>query len=103
MLVVAEVLQAQCEGVPNNRLTTVVHLSLGKRELAWLIHYRLPVMLEPYLPRVETGMVQERRMSRWECRRTVPPQLFAYWCFRIARSGLVMGIRPRDATQSQQR
>ena len=35
------------------------------------------VMLEPYLQRLETGVVQDRRVTSRHLRRTVPPEHFA--------------------------
>ena len=77
LLVLAQVLQALLEGVPS-RLLMVLHLCLAKKEPAWLVRNSRPVMLEPYLRHLKTGMVEERRMSHRKRQWAVPPKLFAY-------------------------
>ena len=67
--VLAQVLQALSVGVPSRLLTAVLQLCLAKKQPAWLVCNSRPVMLEPYLHRLETSVVQEQRMSRRERRR----------------------------------
>ena len=59
-------------------LTAVLHLSLAKKQLAWLVRNSRPVMLEPYLRHWQTNVVHKRQMSRGEHRCTVLPGRFVY-------------------------
>ena len=72
------VVEALASGTPNCLLSVVLHLCLAKKLPAWLVHNSRPVMLEPYLRQLETGVVQDRRVTRRELRRVVPPEHFAY-------------------------
>ena len=44
-------------GTPSRLLSAVLHLCLAKKRPAWLVRNNRPVMLEPYLRRLETGVV----------------------------------------------
>ena len=72
----ARVLQALLEGARSRLLMAVLHLCLAKP--AWLVRSNRPNILEPYQCRLETGVVQERRMSRKERRGAVATELFVY-------------------------
>ena len=76
--VLAGVLEALASGTPSRLLLAVLHLCLAKKLPAWLVCNSQPVMLEPYLRWLETGVVQDRRVTRRELRRAVPPEHFAY-------------------------
>ena len=65
-------------GTPSRLLSAVLHLCLAKKLPAWVVRNNRPVMQEPYLRRLETGVVQDRRVTRREPRRAVPPEHFAY-------------------------
>ena len=70
--------EALALGTPGCLLLVVLHLCLAKKLLAWLVRNNRPVMLEPYHRRLETGVAQDRRVTRRELRRVVPPEHFAY-------------------------
>ena len=53
-------------------LWVAVHLCLGNRLPARMVQKRRPFMLEPYLWRVEGGVVQERRATCRVFRCAVP-------------------------------
>ena len=69
----------------------MLHLCLAKKLPAWLVRNSRPVMLEPYL-RLETGVVQDRRVTRREFRRAVPPEHFAH---RRQMSGQTLALACR--------
>ena len=71
------VLEDLALGTPSRLLSAVPHLCLPKKLRAWLVRKSQPVMPEPYLQRLETGVVQDRRVTRRELRRVVPPEHFA--------------------------
>ena len=65
-------------GTPSRLLSAVLHLCPAKKLPAWLVRNSRLVKLEPYLRRLETGVVQDRRVTRRHLRRAVPPEHFAY-------------------------
>ena len=69
VVVVVVVVVALASGTPSRLLSAVLHLCLANSR---------PVMLEPYLWRRETGIVQDRRVTRRELWRAIPPEHFAY-------------------------
>ena len=77
--VLVGVLEDLASRTPSRLLSAVLHLCLAKKLPAGLVRNCRPVMLEPYLWRLETGVVQDRRVTRRELRRAVPPEHFAYW------------------------
>ena len=64
-------------GTPSRLLSSVLHLCLANKIPAWLVRNSRPVMLKPYLRRLETGVVQDRTITRRELRRAVPSEHFA--------------------------
>ena len=72
------VLEALASGTPGCLLSTVLHVCLAKKLPAWLVCNTRSIMLEPYLRRLETGVLQKRTVTRWELRLAVPPGHFAY-------------------------
>ena len=72
-------LEALAFGSPVRLLSAVLLLCLAKKLRTWLMRNRRPIILEPYLQRVETGVMQDRRVTRRDLRRAVPPEHFAYW------------------------
>ena len=70
------VLEALASG--SQLLSAVLHLYLAKKLPAWLVRNSRPVVLEPYLRRLKTGVVHDRRVFRRELRRAVPPEHFTY-------------------------
>ena len=72
------ILEALALGTPSHLLLAVLHLCLAKKLPGWLVRNSWPVMLEPYLRRMETGVVQDRRVIRQELRCAVPLEHFAY-------------------------
>ena len=73
-----DILHALVSGTPSRLLSAVVHLCLAKKLPAWLVRNSRPVMPEPDLRRLETGVVQERPVTRRELRRAVSPEHFAH-------------------------
>ena len=76
--VLVSVVEALASGTPSRLLSAVLHVCLAKKLPPWLVRNSRPVMLEPYLRRLETGVVQDRRVTRREPRRAVPLEHFAY-------------------------
>ena len=62
--VLVDLLQALAYGTPSRLLSAVLHLCLANKLPAWLVRNSWPVILEPYLRRLETGVVHERRVTR---------------------------------------
>ena len=54
------VLEALARGTPSRLLSAVLHLCLAKKLPAWVVRKSWPVMLEPYLWRLETSVMQDR-------------------------------------------
>ena len=54
--VLVGVMEALASVTPSCMLSAVLHLCLAKKLLAWLVRNSRPVMLEPYLRRLETGV-----------------------------------------------
>ena len=77
--VLVGVLEALASGTPSRMLSAVLHLCFAKKLPAWLVRNSRPVMREPYLRGPEAGVLQDRRVTRRELRRAVPPEHFAYW------------------------
>ena len=76
--VMVGILEAVASGTTSRLLSAVLHLCRAKKLPAWLVRNSRPVMLEPDLRRLETGVVHDRRVNRRELRRAVPPEHFAY-------------------------
>ena len=76
--VLVGILEDLASGTPSRLLSAVLHLCLAGRLPAWLVRKSRLVMLEPYLRRLETSVVQDRRVTRRELRWAVPPEHFAY-------------------------
>ena len=76
--VLVGVLEDLASGTPSRPPSAVLHLCLAKKPPAWLVRNSRPVMLQPYLRQLETGVVQDRRVTRRELRRAAPPEHFAY-------------------------
>ena len=90
--VVVGIVEALALGTPSPLLSAVLHLCLAKNLLAWLERKSRPVMLKPYLWRLEAGVVQDRWVTHRELRRAVPPEHFAY---RRQLSGQTMALAYR--------
>ena len=76
--VLVGVLEALASGTPSRLLSAALQLCLTKKLPAWLVRNNRPVMLEPWLRRLETGVVQDLRVTRRQLRRALPPKHFAY-------------------------
>ena len=76
--VLVGVLKYLASATPSRLLWAVFHLCVAKKLPAWRVCNNRPVMLEPYLWRLETGVVHDRRVTRRELRQAVPTEHFAY-------------------------
>ena len=76
--VLGGIVEALASGTPSRLLSAVLHLCLARKLPAWLVRDSRPVMLQPYLRRLETGGVPDRRVTRRELRHAVSPEHFAY-------------------------
>lgn len=65
-------------GTPSHLLNAVLHLPLKKREPSWLLANSRPVLLEPYLRRLEASIVFRRQQRRLELLRAIPSSTYAY-------------------------
>ena len=90
--VLVGVLEDLASGTPTRLLSAVLHLCLPKKLAAWLVRNSKPVMRKPYLRRLETGVVQDPRVTRRELRRAVPQEHFAY---RRQMSGETLAVACR--------
>ena len=72
------ILQQLSDGAPSFLLNTVLHLPLKKREPSWLLSNSRPVLLEPYLRRLEATIVFRRQQRRLELLNAIPSSMFAY-------------------------
>ena len=70
--VLVGVLEALASGISIRLLLAVLHLCLAKKLPAWLVRNSRLVIMEPYLWRLETGVVHYRRVTSWEFRGAVP-------------------------------
>lgn len=59
-------------------LNSVLHIPLRKKEPAWLVANSRPVLLEPYLRRLEATAIFRRQQLRLELQRNIPSSMFAY-------------------------
>lgn len=59
-------------------LTTLIHLCLRKKKPEWLVANSRPVLLGPYLRRLESGVVYNRYMGSAERLGAIPPSHYAY-------------------------
>jgi hypothetical protein len=73
-----EVLQRLSQGDPSALLNGVLHLCLRKREPSWLLKNSRPVLLEPYLRRLESSVVFRRLQRSMELNGTMPSSMLAY-------------------------
>ena len=71
-------LQAFTQGAHDQLLCAVLHLCLIKKQPKWLIPNSGPILLEPYLRRLESSNVFLRQQQRSEWTACVPPNHFAY-------------------------
>ena len=68
-----------CYAPPQSALLlTALHLPLRKTEPAWLLRNSRPVLLQPYLRRLEATAVFQRLVHRLEERGLLPSEMFAY-------------------------
>ena len=84
--------EALPSGNPSRLLSVVLHLCLTKKLPAWLMRNRRPVIVQPYLRRLETSVMQVRLVTRPELRRAVPWEHFAY---RRQLSGQTLALECR--------
>ena len=63
---------------PSRLLLTAIHLPLRKKEPAWLLRNSRPVLLQPYLRRLQATAVFRRQQRRLEALGMVPSEMFAY-------------------------
>lgn len=66
------------DGMASELLNSVLHIPLRKKEPAWLIRNSRPIMLEPYVRRVESCNVFQRMQRRLEANRSIPSCMGAY-------------------------
>ena len=71
-------LRALHDGAESKLLNAVLHLPLKKRDPPWLLKNSRPVLLEPYLRRLEATCVFRRQQRRLEGRGALPSCMFAY-------------------------
>ena len=71
-------LQAFAHGTHDPLLCAVLHLCLIKKQPKWLIPNSRPILLEPYLRRLESSNVFLRQQQRSKWTAWVPPNHFAY-------------------------
>ena len=63
---------------PSRLLLTAIHLPLRKKEPAWLLRNSRPVLLQPYLRRLQATAAFRRQQRRLEAHGRVPSEMFAY-------------------------
>ena len=73
-----EILRRLSDGDPSELLTGVLHLCLRKKEPAWLLKNSRPVLLEPYLRRLESSIVFRRLQRFLELHSCLPSSMLAY-------------------------
>ena len=62
----------------DSMLLTALHLPLRKKEPAWLLRNSRPVLLQPFLRRLEATAVFQRLLHLLEATGRVPSEVFAY-------------------------
>lgn len=67
-----------CAGEPRSLLATALHMPLRKKEPSWLLRNSRPVLLQPYLRRLEATAIFRRQMRRLELLGLIPSEMFAY-------------------------
>lgn len=73
-----DLLQRAPTDPPSRLLLTAVHLPLRKKEPAWLLRNSRPVLLQPYLRRLQATAVFRRQQRRLEADGRVPSEMYAY-------------------------
>lgn len=69
----------QCPTTSSSHLLhTALHLPLRKKEPAWLLRNSRPVLLQPYLRRLEATAVFRRLLHHLEAGGHIPSEMFAY-------------------------
>ena len=74
----ASYLLQYCHTNPSCLLLTAIHLPLRKKEPAWLLRNSRPVLLQPYLRRLEATAVFQRLLHSLEASGRLPSEMFAY-------------------------
>ena len=75
-------------------LLTALHLPLKKKEPAWLLRNSRPVLLQPYLRRLEANAIFQRMMHGLESSGAVPSEMFAYRAQLSAQSAGILLTPP---------
>jgi hypothetical protein len=84
-----------CGSPPSSLLLTAIHLPLRKKEPAWLLRNSRPVLLQPYLRRLEATAVFQRLIHVLEASGRLPSEMFAYRPQMSAQhAGLLLASRP---------
>lgn len=84
-----------CYHPPSTFLLTAIHLPLRKKEPAWLLRNSRPVLLQPYLRRLEATAVFQRLIARLEEHGHIPSEMFAYRPQLSAQqAGLLLACQP---------
>ena len=65
-------------GHPTTVFNSVLHLPLRKKDPSWLLRNSRPVLLEPFVRRLEASIIYRRLMHHLESRGGVPSNMFAY-------------------------
>jgi hypothetical protein len=63
---------------PSDLLLTAIHLPLRKKEPRWLLHNSRPVLLQPYLRRLEATAIFQRQQRALEASGSIPSEMYAY-------------------------
>ena len=77
-LLISTLLAAFANGSHCPLLCAVLHLCLKKKEPSWLIPNSRPILLEPYLRRLESSNVFLRQQERSKWFQWTPPSHYAY-------------------------
>jgi hypothetical protein len=75
---IVELLRRLAAAESSTLLNGVLHLCLRKKEPAWLLKNSRPVLLEPFLRRLESSVVFRRLQRSLEVRRSMPSCMLAY-------------------------
>ena len=71
-------LQRLRDGEQSQLLSAVIHLCLKKKEPSWLLRNSRPILLEPFVRRLESAAIFQRLMARAERDYWLDPWVFSY-------------------------
>ena len=75
---VCSLLNKARSGQPSRLLNSVLHIPLRKKEPSWLLRNSRPVLLEPFIRRLEATIAFRRFMHHLESTGGLPSSMFAY-------------------------